>query len=95
MSPLEISRPNALGTEFLKTLNRNGTSITLDGPPQITIGWQEEPQKAYIRIGKCAPLEEVPLSPNTPILIGEKTRVGDNVYCIEHPIQLQAIDSFT
>ncbi len=95
MSPLEISRPTNLGTEFLATLSRSGTHIIFSGPPQITIGWQEEKTTAFVKIGTNAPLEEVPLLPDIPVLIGQKTRVKDNVYCIEHPIQLKATESIT
>ncbi len=95
MSPLEIRRPNGLGTEFCAALQKSGTITTVQGPPNITIGWQEESQTAYVRIGEHAPLEEVPLSPDTTVLIGKKTRVGDKIYCVEHPIQLTATEAIT
>lgn len=90
MSPLEIRQPNGLGTEFLTTIPRRGTDITIHGSLTTDIHWEEEIQTAYVRTDKGAPLEEVPLYPNDPTIVGRKTHVTGNVYCIEDPLLLIA-----
>ncbi len=94
MSPLEIRRPNPNGSDLIETLTRSCTSKPNANSP-LTIHWEEETHIAYVRTKNDTPLEEVPLLPNTSVIVGEKIPVKntDNVYCVESQVCLKAIDS--
>jgi len=92
MAPLEISIQNGQDAlNFVATLPPNGATEVVSGPYTTKIHWIEWERAAYVRLKPGEPLDRFVLEPDVPVIIGPATKVGENVFCVEHPIQLKAI----